>query len=190
MILVIAELAIPILAFLALGKLVSDPGILKTKKNTLYYSFGLTGGIILLFYIAPSIFFDFLRVLLSEIEKISDPRIVFWYFLLKLSSYLGFKPAFNVCSICNKSIISEEVVFSIREGAAICENCGFSSDSGWKLSTNVRRSLSDLQSLNHKGLSSVDISLDNRFVYTDFLLTYLRYHSDEKLDLSSLKIFK
>ena len=60
MILVIAELAIPILAFLALGKLVSDPAILKTKKNSLYYSFGLTGGFILLFYIAPSLFFDFL----------------------------------------------------------------------------------------------------------------------------------
>ncbi len=61
MTLVIAELAIPILAFLALGKLVGDPSILKTKKNSLYYSFGLTGGIILLFYIAPSVFFDFLN---------------------------------------------------------------------------------------------------------------------------------
>lgn len=61
MTLVIAEFAIPILAFLALGKLVADPAILKTKKNSLYYSFGLTGGIILLFYIAPSVFFDFLN---------------------------------------------------------------------------------------------------------------------------------
>ncbi len=62
MILVIAEFTIPILAFLALGKIVSDPGVLKTNKNSLYYSFGLTGGIILLFYIAPSIFFNFLSV--------------------------------------------------------------------------------------------------------------------------------
>ncbi|MFK5856904.1 MAG: YfhO family protein [Bacteroidota bacterium] len=61
MILVIAELAIPILAFMALGKLVSDPSILKTKKNSLYYSFALTGGVVLLFYIAPSFFFDFLN---------------------------------------------------------------------------------------------------------------------------------
>jgi len=61
MTLVIAEFAIPVLAFLALGKLVTDPGILKTKKNSLYYSFGLTGGILLLFYIAPSMFFDFLN---------------------------------------------------------------------------------------------------------------------------------
>jgi len=61
MILVIAELTIPILAFMALGKIVSDPKIIKLKKNSLYYSFGLSGGIILLFYIAPSMFFDFLN---------------------------------------------------------------------------------------------------------------------------------
>jgi DNA repair protein RecO (recombination protein O) len=137
-----------------------------------------------------TIFFDFLRALLSEIEKITDPRIVFWYFLLKLSSYLGFKPAFNICSTCNRSLVAEEVVFSIREGAAMCEDCGYSPDSGWKLSIKTRKSLSDLQNTHHKGLSSVEIDLDDRFAFTDFLLTYLRFHSDEKLNLLSLKIFK
>ncbi len=65
MILVIAELTIPILAFMALGKLISDPSILKKKKNSLYYAFALSGGIILLFYITPSTFFEFL----SDSEK-------------------------------------------------------------------------------------------------------------------------
>ena len=60
MILVMAELTIPILAFLALGKIVYDPSILKTKRNYFYISFGLTGGIVFLFYLAPSMFFDFL----------------------------------------------------------------------------------------------------------------------------------
>ena len=136
------------------------------------------------------IFFDFLKVILSEIGNVSDPRVVFWYFLIKLSSYLGFKPEFNFCSNCNRSLESEEVVFSIQDGAVICTNCGSSPDSGWKLSTSARKSLSELQKLNHKRLSSVTISLDNRFAFTDFLLSYLRFHSDEKLDLSSLKIFK
>ena len=136
------------------------------------------------------VFFDFLRALLSEIEKILDSRIVFWYFLLKLSSYLGFKPEFSSCSNCDRSMASEEVVFSIQEGAVICQDCGFSADSGWKLSSSARKSLSDLQNLPHKKLSSVEITLDDRFAFTEFLLTYLRYHSDEKLNLSSLKIFK
>jgi len=137
-----------------------------------------------------NIFFDFLRALLSEIEKIADPRIVLWYFLIKLSSYLGFKPEFNVCFNCNRSMGSEEVVFSVREGAIICKGCGFSPDSGWKLSNLARKSLSDLQNIHHKRLSTVKLNLDDRFAFTDFLLTYLRYHSDEKLILLSLKIFQ
>jgi DNA repair protein RecO (recombination protein O) len=137
-----------------------------------------------------AIYFDFLIILLSEVGKIADPRIVFWYYLIKLSSYLGFKPEFNYCSICNRSIVSEEVGFSIREGSIICKNCGSSSDREWNLSITARKSLSELQKLNHKRLSTVKISLDKRFAFTEFLLTYLRYHSDEKLNLSSLQLFK
>jgi DNA repair protein RecO (recombination protein O) len=136
------------------------------------------------------IFFDFLKTILSELEEITDPKIVFWYFLLKISSYLGFKPELNSCSICNRSIVTEEVVFSVQEGTTICKNCGRSPDSGWKLSMSARKSLSNLQNLNYKRLSSVNINLDLKFPFTDFLLTYLRFHSDEKLDLSSLKLIK
>ena len=138
---------------------------------------------------ADTIFFDFLKTLLSEITVINSPKIVFWYFLLKLSSYLGFKPVFNECVSCHKKIITEECVFSIREGALICKNCGYSPDSGWNLKNIARRSLFELQNVNHKQLSSSSINFDDRFAYTDFLLTYLRYHSEERLDLSSLKIF-
>jgi len=137
-----------------------------------------------------TVFFDFLSALLSEIENTIDSRIVFWYFLLKLSSYLGFKPEFNLCCGCNKSLATEIVVFSIRDGAVICKNCGFSDGQGWKLSIQARRSLSDLQNLHHKRLSTAKINVDDRFALTDFLLAYLRYHSDEKLNLSSLKILK
>ena len=60
MTLVIAELAIPILAFLTLGKIVEDPSILKRNRNALFISFGLTGGLALLFYLAPATFFSFM----------------------------------------------------------------------------------------------------------------------------------
>jgi hypothetical protein len=58
MTLVIAELAIPILAFLALNKVVTEPDVLKNKKP-LYISFGLTGGLIFLLYLMPTTFFSF-----------------------------------------------------------------------------------------------------------------------------------
>ena len=140
--------------------------------------------------VEDAIYFDFLIIVLSEIGNISDPRIVFWYFLIKLSSYLGFKPIFSHCSICNRSIVAEEVDFSFREGSVICKNCSPSPGSDWHLSTTARKSLFHLQNLNHKKLSKVKIDLDKNFAFTDFLLAYLRYHSDEKLNLSSLQLIK
>lgn len=62
MTLVMAELAIPVLAFMALNKIVDDPGILKNNIKALYISFGLTGGIILLFVLTPTTFFNFLNL--------------------------------------------------------------------------------------------------------------------------------
>lgn len=60
MALVIAELTIPILAILALQKILSDPGIIKKKRREFLISLGLTAGISLLFYIVPTAFFNFL----------------------------------------------------------------------------------------------------------------------------------
>ena len=60
MTLVIAEVCMPILAFLALAEVMRNPEILKKNMYYLYVSFGLTAGFCLLFCIAPNVFFNFL----------------------------------------------------------------------------------------------------------------------------------
>ncbi len=60
MTLVIAEVCMPILAFLALAEIIKNPEYLKKNKIYLYVSFGLTAGLCLLFYIIPNAFFNFL----------------------------------------------------------------------------------------------------------------------------------
>lgn len=57
-ILVVAEFTIPLLAVLALKEIVQKPDLLKQNKKQLYISFGITGGLALLFAIAPKIFFS------------------------------------------------------------------------------------------------------------------------------------
>jgi uncharacterized membrane protein YjjP (DUF1212 family) len=59
MILVIAELTIPLLGVLALNKLLKEPGLLLKKKKAFYISLGLTAGISILFYLFPDTFFSF-----------------------------------------------------------------------------------------------------------------------------------
>ena len=57
-ILVVAEFCIPLLAALAVKELVARPDSLKTNKKPLYISLGVTGGVALLFALAPKLFFS------------------------------------------------------------------------------------------------------------------------------------
>jgi hypothetical protein len=70
-ILVIAEFTIPLLAMLALKKIVDEPELLKEKAKWLYISFVLTGGVALLFALMPKLFFpDFISV--SELQAMAQ----------------------------------------------------------------------------------------------------------------------
>lgn len=56
-ILVIAEFTIPLLAIMALKEVVEHPSLIKEKAKAFYVSLGLTGGLALLFALAPRFFF-------------------------------------------------------------------------------------------------------------------------------------
>lgn len=56
-ILVIVEFTIPLLAMLALKQIIARPQIVKEQARAFYISFGLTGGVALLFALAPRFFF-------------------------------------------------------------------------------------------------------------------------------------
>ena len=70
-ILVIAEFTIPLLAMMALKKIVDEPELLKKRFKALVASFVLTGGACLLFAIAPTLCFsDFVSS--SEMQALSQ----------------------------------------------------------------------------------------------------------------------
>jgi len=60
MILILAEFTIPVLAILALWKVVKEPDIIQKKQKEFFIAFGATGGLLLIFYILPTVFFSFL----------------------------------------------------------------------------------------------------------------------------------
>ena len=57
-ILVVAEFTIPLLGMLALKELVERPQLIKERMKDFLISFGLTGGLALLFALAPKVFFS------------------------------------------------------------------------------------------------------------------------------------
>ena len=70
-ILVIAEFTIPLLAMMALKRIIDEPELLKQKMHWVLTSFALTAGITLLFAIAPSLFFsDFVSS--AEMQALSQ----------------------------------------------------------------------------------------------------------------------
>lgn len=60
MTLVIAQVTIPLLAFIGLSKLIENPDLIRQRPHYLYISFALTGGLCLLFSLAPGLCFNFL----------------------------------------------------------------------------------------------------------------------------------
>ena len=66
MTLVMAEFTIPALAFLGLHQLYQKPELLKIKSKEFLTALGLTAGIALVFYIAPTVFFKFTSQMESE----------------------------------------------------------------------------------------------------------------------------
>ena len=72
MTLVIAELTIPLLAFMALNKLITEPETLAKNIKALYYSAAIIAGILVLFYLLPKTFFSFLSD--NEVLQFSQMR--------------------------------------------------------------------------------------------------------------------
>lgn len=72
MILVIAELAIPLLGILTLKQIVDNPEVLRSKVKYVYTALGLTGGLALVFYLVPQAFFSFLSHM--EVSAIAEQR--------------------------------------------------------------------------------------------------------------------
>ena len=112
-ILVIAEFTIPLLAMLALKEVVSTPTIIKERKKDFLISFGLTGGLALLFAIFPRVFFpsyvstmemnalqsipaDQLAPLLANLEEVrmslftSDALRSFFFILIGVNLILAY----------------------------------------------------------------------------------------------------
>ena len=112
-ILVIAEFTIPLLAMMALKEVVSTPTIIKERKKDFLISFGLTGGLVLLFAIFPQVFFpsyvstmemnalqsipaDQLAPLLANLEEVrmslftSDALRSFFFILIGVNLILAY----------------------------------------------------------------------------------------------------
>ncbi len=134
------------------------------------------------------VFYDFLQAMLASLEEVSDGRVVLWYFLLKLCSFLGFRPRFSDCQSCRSPLPLESAIFSFSDGTIYCSDCS-------PLMVNTRRLNSDqltflhrLQQQHHQHLPEFNLELPGKHDYTEFLTAYLNHHLDHPLHLNALEM--
>jgi DNA repair protein RecO (recombination protein O) len=134
------------------------------------------------------VFFDFLHYIIKFIEKNDKNEIAFWYFILKLTSFLGFRPQWNRCHQCGNTDIKENKYFSFRDGAVVCRKCKNEIIEKQPIEMTLMKYLEQLQKVHYKKLDQVEMPDNKYHNYTNFLLEYLRYHTDQKLNLHGLSL--
>ena len=134
------------------------------------------------------IFYDFVYAMLVEIGQSPHPVIVFWYFILKLTSYLGFKPQFGTCHACTAALKTSPAFFHFKDGAMYCQKCAADLANCYQLEDKYYHFFSLLQNTAHKHLDTITVYPEPASKCTDFLLKYLRFHTDQPITIKSLQL--
>jgi DNA repair protein RecO (recombination protein O) len=135
-----------------------------------------------------STFFDFNKRMLQALEDSDNEQVIFWYYLLKLASYLGFKPEFTLCRKCGEQVSGDEIHFSMNEGSVICKSCLPAGENGLKISKADLKILARIQQTKHTSIARLGLILNQKLNITDFLLQYIQFHTGQKLILNGLKL--
>jgi DNA repair protein RecO (recombination protein O) len=134
------------------------------------------------------VFFDFLNYIIKFIDENRNNEVAFWYFILKLTSFLGFRPQWDRCYHCGTAKKEDILYFSFKDGGVICKDCR-ADISGTQFIDKIMISYFDqLQKIHYRKLDQIVKPSEYYEKYTDFLLEYLRYHTDQKINLNGLSL--
>ncbi len=136
------------------------------------------------------IFFEFLVKMLQAMEMSSNPLDVFLYFLLKLVSFLGFKPNFERCAVCGRSDFTQGGRFVFREGALYCTGCATPADVSVPLNAETIEFLRELQKFPHRRIQEFAKLPPENWDAISFLLRYLNFHLGREVRLESLRLLR
>lgn len=135
-----------------------------------------------------ALFFDFSQNILRAMQEGRQPILILLYFLLKLTSYLGFKPNFGQCSMCATTRFSSHAFFSLEKGSVYCSDCAAGAAMMQKLSADQVQQLAGLQKYPHHKIAEFTSPLLGDPAFIVFLLEYLNFHMDKSITLRSLSM--
>lgn len=134
------------------------------------------------------VFFDFVIEMLQALTKIKSPANVLLYFLLKLSSYLGFKPSLQNCASGDISKCANKVFLSMENGRVFCRNCPSSYSNTIALQKNQFFFLKNLQNLNHRRIINWEIARSDALSLIQQLINYINFHLENNIHTKALQL--
>ena len=137
---------------------------------------------------SDEVFFNFVIEIINAFTENSSPQNIFIYFLLKLSSYLGFKPFLENCTSGDISLCEEKVFLSISKGTIFCKKCLVESENPLLLQKDQFLYLKNLQNIHHRRIKNIEIHRSDFAQIIQNLLKYINYHAEQNLSIAALKL--
>jgi DNA repair protein RecO (recombination protein O) len=114
----------------------------------------------------------------------------FLFFALRLTDILGYKPKFDRCISCNKTIPDKLILFSPEKGGIVCSRCARQDQAYLRLSKDSARSALKLQSIKLDKLNSYKIPKEQLREISNVILNLLDYHTGKGRELKSLEFLE
>lgn len=137
---------------------------------------------------ADPLFFKFLLEMINSVALAEHPENIFIYFLLKLASYLGFKPQLQQCSAGSAEACANLVYLDLQYGSVSCAHCNPGRSSGILFNKDEYLYLKNLQSINYRRIRTLVLFHQNSKEIIRRLVKFLNYHLGANLKLESLSL--
>ena len=161
---------------------------IKSDMNIYPYGFAILEIVSQLFNDHPAdpVFYNFIVTMLESIQKIKNPAVVILYLLLKVASYLGFKPNLQTCQSGEMQNCDQSVFLSLDDGSIFWQNCGIIGSNILKLKREEFYYLKNLQNWNHRRITDIINDHPNLDNLTQLMLNYINFHLEHELRMSAL----
>lgn len=134
------------------------------------------------FYILLTQFYEYLPI----VKK--NHILIFWRFLLRVASFLGFSLKFNQCQVCGLQNSELFNWISFVHNGFICSNCSGkrAATEHFQINESTRKLLLTLKNLHD--LESFEITEQDTKTINTIFRTYLSHHLHKKIHLRSLEV--
>lgn len=123
---------------------------------------------------------------LGALEEVAPEQVepVFWYYQLRVSAALGYRPELTQCVVCRRELEGAWLWFSAAQGGGLCADCG--PGNGVRMAGQSLRFLAYLQGLRAYRREAIRPAPQRRGELRTALRGFLEYHGGERGHLRSL----